>query len=101
MYGLILDLSHTQGNGVNDARSLSSLTYMRVDNVIQNVLQTGKGSLLAKIDIESAFCNIPAYPQACHLLGMLWDGYLFVYTTLPFGLCSTPEIFNSITDGGL
>ena len=66
--------------------------------MVQHVLSLGKGSLLAKIDIESAFRNIPVHPHDRHLLGMQWNGHLYVDTVLPFGLRSAPKIFNSIAD---
>ena len=62
------------------------------------MLSLGKGTLLAKVDIESAFCNIPVHPNDRHLLGMLWNNKLYIDTLLPFGLCSVPKIFNSVAD---
>ena len=58
----------------------------------------GKGCLLAKVDIESAFHNIPVHPEHRHLLGMMWNEKLYIGTVLPFGLRSTPKIFNSVAD---
>ena len=97
---LILDLSHPKGQSINDGidRKLCSLTYMKVDDVVQKVLSLGKGTLLAKIDIESAFRNVPVHPQDRHLLGMRWNSQLYVDTVLPFGLRSSPKIFNCIAD---
>ena len=97
---LILDLSHPKGTSVNDGinRSLCSLTYMKVDDVVRHVLTLGKHCLLAKIDIEAAFRNIPVHPDDRHLLGMQWRDQLFVDTVLPFGLRSAPKIFNSVAD---
>ena len=66
--------------------------------VIQHVLSLGRGCLLAEIDIESAFRNIPVHPHDRHLLGMLWNDQLFIDTVLPFGLRSAPKIFNCIAD---
>ena len=71
---------------------------MKVDQVVQQVLSLGKGAPLAKIDIESAFRNIPVHPDDRHLLGMRWNDELFIDTVLPFGLGSAPKIFNSIAD---
>lgn len=55
--------------------------------------------LLGKIDIDSAFHNVPVYPHDRHLLGMIWNGALYIDTVLPFGLRSAPKIFNAITSG--
>ena len=71
---------------------------MKVDDVVQQVLSLGRGTLFAKIDIESAFRNVPVHPHDRHLLGMQWDGQLYVDTVLPFGLRSSPKIFNCIAD---
>ncbi len=97
---LILDLSHPKASSVNDGidRSICSLTYMKVDDTVQQVLSMGKGALLAKIDVESAFRNVPVHPHDRHLLGMKWEGCVYIDTVLPFGLRSAPKIFNCITD---
>ena len=96
---LILDLSHPKGQSVNDGidRSICSLSYMKADDVVQ-VLSLGRGTLLAKIDIKSAFRNVPVHSHDRHLLRIQWDGQLYVDTVLPFGLHSTPKIFNCIAD---
>ncbi len=97
---LILDLSHPKGQSINDGidRSACTLTYIKVDNVVQKILSLGRGSMLAKIDIESAFRNMPVHPDDRHLLGMVWDNKLYIDTVLPFGLRSAPKIFNAIAD---
>ena len=66
--------------------------------MVKRILALGPGTLLAKIDVESAFRNIPIHPHDCHLLGMLWGGCLYVDTTLPFGLRSAPKTFNAVAD---
>ena len=54
---LITDLSHPDGHCVNEAidRQLCSLSYITVDQVASRALSLGKGALLAKIDIKSAY----------------------------------------------
>ncbi len=75
---LILDLSHPKGQSVNDGidHTSCSLTYIKVDDIVQQILSKGKGCLLAKIDIESAFRNVPVHPDDRHLLGMTWENSL-------------------------
>ena len=53
---------------------------------------------LVKINIAHAYRNVPVHPDDRHLLGMLWDGSLYVNTVLLFGLRSTPKIFSAISD---
>ena len=97
---LILDLSSPHGNSVNDAiqKDLCSLTYATVDQAVRRILHLGQGTLLAKIDIQHAFRNIPIHPADRKFLGMSWNGCVYVDTVLPFGLRSAPKIFNAIAD---
>ena len=53
---------------------------------------------MAKFDIESAYRIVPVHPEDCFLLGMCWQGNLFIDLALPFGLHSAPFIFNAIAD---
>ena len=54
--------------------------------------------MLAKVDVEHAYRNIPVHPEDRHLLGMVWQGQLYIDTALPFGLRSAPKIFTTVTD---
>ena len=63
------------------------------------VLKLGKGTLLAKLDLQSAYRNVPIHPDDRALLGMRWQGEVFVDKALPFGLRSNPKIFNAVADG--
>ena len=97
---LIVDLSAPRGKSVNDGikRELCSLHYVKVDDIVNQVLQMGRGTLLAKLDVKSAFRIVPVHPADRHLLGMEWEGQLYIDNSLPFGLRSAPKIFNAIAD---
>ena len=69
-----------------------------MDNAAKLITELGQGSLLAKVDISHAYRNIPVHPQDRRLLGMTWEGALFVDTTLPFGLRSAPKLFCAVSD---
>ena len=51
---------------------------MTIDDAIQNIITLGPGTLLAKIDIRSAFRLIPVHPADRHLLAMKWKGALYI-----------------------
>ena len=97
---LIIGLSHPAGHSVNDGipKSLRSLSYVTVDTAIWHILNTGTGTLLAKINIKRAFRLLPAHPADRHLLAMSWKGDLFIDTCLLFGLRSAPKLFNILAD---
>ena len=88
------------GSSVNDAiqKDLCSLTYTTVDQAVRRILHLGQGTLLAKIDIQHAFQNIPIHPADRKFLGMSWNRCMYVDTVLPFSLRSVPKIFNTIGD---
>lgn len=98
---LIVDLSYPEGESVNDgiASELCSLSYASIDNAAQRIVKRGRGTLLAKVDLESAYRMVPVHPDDRHLLGMEWDKRLYVDTALPFGLRSAPKIFTALADG--
>ena len=69
-----------------------------MENAAAFVLQAGRGALLAKLDIKSAYQNIPIHPGDRHPLGMRWRDRVLVDTCLPFGLRSAPKIVNATAD---
>jgi len=75
-------------------KDLCSLNYITIDDTIQHIMTLGKGTLLAKVNIKSAFRLLPVHPADHYLLGMQWRDELFVDTCLPFGLRSAPKLFN-------
>ena len=97
---LIVDLSSPAGSSVNDGIDPHEFTlhYITVDQIICLVSQFGRGALMAKFDVESAYRNVPVHPSERYLLGMKWRNQFYVDLALPFGLRSAPCIFNSIAD---
>ena len=77
---LITDLSFPDGSSVNYAidPSLCSLTYTSIEQVAEAAMKLGAGSLLAKIDIKSAYRLILVHPLDRHMLGMNWEGHTYV-----------------------
>ena len=52
---------------------------------------------MSKLDIKSAFRNIPVHPSDWKLLGMKWNGLYYFDTVLPFGLRSAPYLFDQFS----
>ena len=55
----------------------------------------GRGTLMAKFDVASAYRNMAIHPDDRPLLGMQWRGKYFVDLDLPFRLRPAPFIFIS------
>ena len=97
---LITDLSSPKGASVNDGIDplLCSLSYVSVDDAVRRIISLGSGALLAKLDVESAYCLVLIHPCDCLLLGVEWKGQLYVDGALPFGLRSAPKLFLVLAD---
>ena len=97
---LIVHMSVPEGASVNDgvSKPLSSLSYVGISDAAEGIRQLGAGALLAKIDVKSAYRNVPIHPDDRWLTGMIWEGALFIDTALPFGLRSAPKISTALAD---
>ncbi|KAM4675807.1 LOW QUALITY PROTEIN: uncharacterized protein O3C94_008412 [Discoglossus pictus] len=99
-FRLIHHLSYPKGNSVNDGieKELASVSYASVKQAVRLVRKAGRGALLAKVDIKSAFRLLPVHPVSQQLLGCSILGKFFVDLCLPMGCsisCSFFEKFSS------
>lgn len=97
-YRLIHHLSHPEGNSVNEFidPALCSVEYTSFDEAIYMVQDLGRGCLLGKSDIKSAFRLLPVNPTDFDLLGFKFEGQYYFDKCLPFGCaisCKTFEKF--------
>ena len=69
-------------------------SHMRLNDAIRLVAQAGKGAVMMKRDLKSAFHHIPISPCDYWLLLFEWQGKFYVDMFLPFGLRTAPRIFN-------
>ncbi len=78
---------------------LCSLVYCSIDNAVDVILDLGQGSLLAKMDLKSAYRNV----WSTRRTNLCWEWYgrsrCTIDTVLPFGLQSAPKIFTALADG--
>ena len=97
---MITDLSFPEKSSVNDAinSQLCSLSYITVEEVATRAILMGRGSLLAKIDIKSAYRLVPVSPMDRKWLGICWQDQVYIDAMLPFGLRSAPKVFNAVAD---
>lgn len=93
-----MDLSQAFGSSVTDFISEEDirLTYVVVDDAVRLVLGQGRGALMANIDIEGAFRNVPVRPEQWHLLGFQWSAQIFHVIVLAFERRSAPHLFNEL-----
>ena len=97
---LIHHLSSPEGESVNDgiSREDYSVQYVSIDRAIDAIMRYGTSGQLFKLDVRSAFRIIPVRSEDWPLLGISWQGQYYFDTVLPFGLRSSPAIFNSVAE---
>ena len=71
---------------------------MSVDELVVEVLNRGVGTELTKADVSREYRNVPVHPEDRSLLGMEWEGQVYVDGTLPFGLRSASLLFTALGD---
>lgn len=98
-YRLIHHLSYPKNESVNDFidPTFSAVKYSSFDDAAKLVIQLGKGCLMAKTDIESAFRLIPIHPDDHSLLGFQFNGGIYYDLCLPMGSSSSCAIFTAFS----
>jgi hypothetical protein len=94
---VITDLSFPGGASVNDGidPARCTLHYTSVEAVARVAHKAGRGALLAKADIKSAYRLVPVHRL---LLGVEWQGHHYLDGMLPFGLRSTSKVLTAVAD---
>ena len=49
-----------------------------------------------KIDLTDAYLTVPVHPEYHKFLQFSWEGKLFRFVCLPFGLSSAPRVFTKL-----
>ena len=88
----ISDLSCPEFFLVNDGilKEYGTISYESLETAIQLVAQAGKGAVMMKRDLKSAFRHIPVSPHDYWLLIFEWNGKFYVNMFLSFGLRTAP-----------
>lgn len=53
---------------------------------VEDLIASGPGSLMLKLDLEAVFCHIPVRPEDWHLLGFTWGEQFYYDIVFGFGL---------------
>ena len=72
---------------------MCNVKYASFDLAVQLVISNGKGALMAKADIESAFRLLPVHPDDFQLSGIQIENMYFDDKALPMGASCSPALF--------
>lgn len=80
-FRLIQHLSFPPGASLNDEmdESLCSVSYSTFEDANVKIRVFGRGALMTKADIKSAFRLLSVHPTAFNLLGFYFDGFFFFF----------------------
>ena len=51
---------------------------------------------MVSIDLKDAYLSVPVTQEDRHFLRFMWDGTLYEFQCLPFGLSSAPRVFTKL-----
>ncbi len=102
-FRLIHHLSYPVGKSINDGipKESCAVQYTKFDRAVELAANHGKGALLAKCDVKSAFRLLPVHPDDFELLGFKFEGKYYFDKALPMGAsvsCSLFEMFSSFLE---
>ncbi len=98
-FRLIQHLSYPEGDSINDKidPAICTVKYTSFDEAVRMVVCVGKGALMAKADIESAFRLLPIHPADFQLLGIKVQDDYYVDRALPMGASCSPALFEKFS----
>ena len=102
-FRLIHHLSYPSGNSLNDFidPNLCSVQYTNFDEAVHMIQDLGRGCLLGKSDIKSAFRLLPVSVMDFDQLGFMFDGKFYFDKAMPFGCsiaCKTFELYSTFLE---
>ena len=94
---MIHHLSFPAGSSINDGipREVCRVTYATFDKAVRLSAIAGKGALMAKCDIKSAFRLLPVSPDDFELLGFKFRGMYYFDKALPMGASVSCYLFET------
>ena len=97
---MIFDLSCPADASVNDGipSEYGKISYEPLAKAINLVAKAGRGAVMMKRDLKSAFRHIPVSPVDYWLLIFQWNDKFYVDLFLPFGLRTAPRRFNLFSE---
>jgi hypothetical protein len=94
---VILNYSAPEGASVNEEIEKLECQLDHFDRVMAMMGELPPDTMMIKIDVKSAFRLVPVVKEDRALLGMEWKGVFYRDNCLPFGLSSSPPLWERIS----
>ena len=95
---MIWHLSYPQGDSINTFidSEFSTVQYTSFDKVLSTINEIGKGALLARMDVKSAFRLLILNPDEFDLFGFKFKGQFFLDKCFPMGCFASCALFEKL-----
>ncbi len=83
-------LSHRPNKSVNDyiPGEYSAISYTLLEDMLSAIVDMGRGTIIIKRDIQSAFRTVSVPKRWRWLIGFCWEDQYYVENCLSFGLAT-------------
>jgi hypothetical protein len=68
----------------------------RMESAITIMKSLAKGDWVVSVDIKDAYLHVPIHPQYQRYLHLAYQGKVYKFTVLPFGVATAPYVFTRI-----
>ena len=94
---MVMHLSAPAEISINDGINKDEFTlhYSTIDDAVRMINKLGRNTLLAKVDIKSAFRTVPVRLEDRELLGIYWKQKYYVDCCLPLACAPHPSSLTS------
>ncbi|XP_063991174.1 uncharacterized protein LOC135169804 [Diachasmimorpha longicaudata] len=70
--------------------------HFKMEDIRSVEILLNQGDWMASLDLKDAYCLMPVHRDHRKYLRFQFNGKLFQFTCLPFGLCSSPYVYTKI-----
>lgn len=70
--------------------------HFKLEDIRTAIKLLSVGSHMATIDLKEAYFLVPVHKDSKRYLRFLWEGKIFEFQCLPFGLCTAPWVFSKL-----
>ena len=76
--------------------SFLAVTPFRMETVSSVLESMTEGEWMVSLDLKDAYFQVPIHPRSHRFLRFVWQGRVYQFRALCFGLASTPQVFTKM-----
>ena len=70
--------------------------HFKMENINSLIDLLRPNDFIATIDLKDAYVTVPIHADQSKFLSFYWEGVLYEFIVLPFGLASAPRVFTKL-----